>query len=97
MSIHRSNNRHMRIKTSNISNDVKDIPDDNINTVLDNGNKKNKVEAHHHIALMPFRQLHQMYCQIYNTIPFSYFVRNKPFYIARQQILKWKCACVVIA
>ena len=80
MSIHRSNNRHIRIKTSNISDHVKDIPDDNINTILDNGNKKNKVEAHH-IALMPFRQLHQMYCKIYDTISFSYFVLNKPFYI----------------
>ena len=76
MSIHRSNNRHIRIKTSNISDHVKDIPDDNINTILDNGNKKNKVEAHH-IAQMPFRQLHQMYCKI----SFSYFVLNKPFYI----------------
>ena len=51
----------MRIKTSNISDHVKDIPDDNMNAILDNGNKKNKVEAHHQIALMPFRQLHQMY------------------------------------
>ena len=33
MSIHRSNNRHIRIKTSNISDHVKDIPDDNINTI----------------------------------------------------------------
>ena len=82
MSIHRSNNRHiMRIKTSNISDHVKDIPDDNINTILDYGNKKNKVEAHCHITLMPFCQLHQMYCKIYNTISFSYFVLNKPFYI----------------
>ena len=36
---------------------------------------------HRHIALMRFRQLHQMYCKIYNTISFSYFVLNKPFYI----------------
>ena len=66
MSIHRGNNRHIRIKTSNISDHVKDIPDDNINTILEDGNKKNKVEAHQ-IALMPLRQLHQMYCKIYNA------------------------------
>ena len=94
MSIHRSNNRHMRIKTSNISDHVKDIPDDNINTVLDNGNKKNKVVAHCRIALMPFRQLHQMYCKIYNAISFSYFVLNKPFYITSPTITEMEmCMC----
>ena len=99
ISVHRSNNRHiMKIVNKNIKDNVKNIQDGNLKPIIDEeGTAKNKSEAHHHIALHPYRKLSEMYCKVYKyNVSFSTFLYSTNHFMSHlQHKLKWRCACVV--
>ena len=81
VSVHRSNDRHiMKIPKSNLILQVKDLQDVNLKTIIGK-NSSEKLQAHRKLASKPYRALHKLYCEIYDAISFSSFVRCKPFYI----------------